>query len=380
MAIDWSILRENQPVDIAGNFATGYKMGSAMVDKFHERNALATLGQNPDDNAALTTLYQVDPQLASTLEARRSESQRAAQAQAELQRRAALGQQYTTDPQGARTAAISQGDFDLAKQFSELDKDTAQRAADFWQKAGPIAYKLKQTADPAQRQALWQQAKPILQSEGIDAGQLDQFDPTNDAQLDAAITTSQKVSELIAQGKIEWHQQGENPSFATDAMGHPVGTANPAAAGTVPHVTDQGSYDAIPPGGRYMDPSGHIRVKGGQSGSPTGGFSMTNNPGALRVPGSMEFQHFSSPQEGIHAQQALLGRYIQRGLNNVSSIVETYAPRRSRGGDNSDASVNNYIAYVSRRIGVNPNDPIPPALLPQLSQAMREFETGKRAD
>jgi hypothetical protein len=124
-----------------------------------------------------------------------------------------------------------------------------------------------------------------------------------------------------------------------------------------------------------------MRVKGGQSsGGSTGGFSMKNNPGALRVPGSMEFQRFSSPQEGIHAQQALLGRYMGRGLNNVSSIVETYAPRKSHGGDNSDASVNNYIDYVSRRLGVNPHDALSPALLPQLSQAMREFETGKRVD
>lgn len=107
---------------------------------------------------------------------------------------------------------------------------------------------------------------------------------------------------------------------------------------------------------------------------------MHNNPGALRVPGSMAFQHFSSPEEGIAAQQALLGRYMGRGLNNVSSIVETYAPRRSRGGDNSDASVNNYIAYVSRRLGVDPSQPLSTAVLPQLSQAMREFETGRRAD
>jgi hypothetical protein len=202
--------------------------------------------------------------------------------------------------------------------------------------------------------------------------------------LDAAITTAQKVSDLISQGKIEWHQQGENPSFATDSMGHPIGSANPATVavggGNQPTVTDQKSYDAVPPGGHYLDPNGHMRVKGGQSAAPAGGFSMTNNPGALRVPGSMKFQSFSSPQEGIAAQQALLGRYMGRGLNNVSAIVETYAPRQSRGGDNSDASVNNYIAYVSRRLGVDPNSPIPPALLPQLSQAMREFETGRRAD
>lgn len=382
--LDWSILRTNEPVDIAGNFARGYQVATALIDKIHEKNALAALANNPGDPVAMSHLYAVNPGVASHMEAMNAYRRKALLAEQEQARRAQLGQLAATDPVAARNAAMSAGDFDLADTFSKLDDDTKKRAADFWQKAGPIAYKLKQTQDPAQRQALWEQAKPILASEGIDAAQLDKFDPTNDAQLDAAITTSQKVSDLISQGKIEWHQQGENPSFATDAMGHPVGSENPATVavgGGVPTVSDQKSYDAVPPGGRYMDPSGHIRVKGGQSGgTSTGGFSMTNNPGALRVPGSMKFQNFSSPQEGIAAQQALLGRYMKRGLDNVSSIVETYAPRRSRGGDNSDASVNNYIAYVARRIGVDPNAPIPPALLPQLSQAMREFETGKRAD
>lgn len=104
-----------------------------------------------------------------------------------------------------------------------------------------------------------------------------------------------------------------------------------------------------------------------------------NNPGGLRVPGSMQFQSFASPQEGVRAQEAQLGRYMSRGLNNVSSIIETYAPRQSRGGDNTDAQVNNYIGYVARRLGVNPQDALSPAMLPRLSQAMREFETGKRA-
>jgi hypothetical protein len=92
----------------------------------------------------------------------------------------------------------------------------------------------------------------------------------------------------------------------------------------------------------------------------------------------MQFQHFADPQQGIQAQEALLGHYMGRGLNSVQSIVETYAPRRSRGGDNSDASVNNYIGYVAKRIGVDPRDALSPAVLPRLGQAMREFETGKR--
>jgi hypothetical protein len=92
----------------------------------------------------------------------------------------------------------------------------------------------------------------------------------------------------------------------------------------------------------------------------------------------MQFQRFSTPQQGIQAQEALLSRYMGRGLNNVQNIVETYAPRQSRGGDNTDEQVNNYIGYVSKRLGVNPQDSLSPALLPKLGQAMREFETGKR--
>ncbi len=92
----------------------------------------------------------------------------------------------------------------------------------------------------------------------------------------------------------------------------------------------------------------------------------------------MQFQSFASPEQGAAAQEALLHRYHGRGLKTVSSIVETYAPRQSRGGDNTDAQVNNYIKYVSRRLGVDPTAPISPAMIPVLGQAMREFETGKR--
>lgn len=99
----------------------------------------------------------------------------------------------------------------------------------------------------------------------------------------------------------------------------------------------------------------------------------------MRVPGSTRFQRFSSPAAGIRAQEGLLGRYHRRGLNTVAEVVETYAPRRSRGGDNTDAQVNNYIAYVSRRLGINPRQPIAPNMIGALAAAMREFETGRRA-
>lgn len=103
-----------------------------------------------------------------------------------------------------------------------------------------------------------------------------------------------------------------------------------------------------------------------------------NNPGALRYPGSSQFQSFATPQQGVQAQLSLLSgpKYIGGGNNTVRGIVETYAPRKSRGGDNTDEQVNNYIAYVSHRLGVSPDQPV--ADVSQLGQAMREFETGKR--
>lgn len=270
MPLDWSILRTNQPVDIAGNFARGYQIGQAVVDKYHERNALAALAQTPNDPAALSMLYQVNPSLGAHFE------ERGAQLQA-AQRQQALGQQYASgDTRGAETAALSSGDTDLAKAFQDLDKTQQSQSADFWTKAGPIAYQLKQIKDPAQRQAFWAQAKPILQSEGVDTAKLNQFDPMNDNLLDAAITTSQKVSDLIQQGKIEWTQiPGDGGKiFAHDYMGRPVGSdaqalVNGGGASSGPPVTGTGKDGSK---WQYNPQSKAWERMGGAGGNASGGF------------------------------------------------------------------------------------------------------------
>jgi hypothetical protein len=43
------------------------------------------------------------------------------------------------------------------------------------------------------------------------------------------------------------------------------------AADGLPTVSDQASYDAVPAGGKYKDPQGNIRTKGGQSGGGSAG-------------------------------------------------------------------------------------------------------------
>lgn len=117
-----------------------------------------------------------------------------------------------------------------------------------------------------------------------------------------------------------------------------------------------------------------------QGAPTTGGQSSgaNNNPGGLRVPGSTQFQHFTTPAAGIQRQEQILGGpgYVGGGNNTIRGIVERYAPRRSRGGDNSDQQVDNYIARVSRSLGIQPDQPLSAADVPRLGAAMREVETG----
>lgn len=114
--------------------------------------------------------------------------------------------------------------------------------------------------------------------------------------------------------------------------------------------------------------------------SPSGGPTARNNPGGLRVPGSMQFQTFPTAQAGIAAQERLLGRPQYLGTpHSVADIVERYAPRRSRGGDNTDEQVNNYIARVAGQLGVDPHQPLSAADVPRVAAAMRVVETGRRA-
>jgi hypothetical protein len=190
--LDWSILRSNGPVDIAGNFARGYQIGSAIIDKFHERNALAALAQQPNDPRALSTLYQVNPQLGAHFEERGQQLEAS-------RRQSAIAQQYAGgDTQGAETAAIGAGEFDLAKQLSLMDDAKRTKTAAFFKAAGPLAYKMRQMTDPAQRKAFLDANRPMLEAEGVNPQAIDSFDVSNDQALDGLIAGNQTVDQLVS--------------------------------------------------------------------------------------------------------------------------------------------------------------------------------------
>lgn len=93
-------------------------------------------------------------------------------------------------------------------------------------------------------------------------------------------------------------------------------------------------------------------------------------------PGEGGFARFESPEAGAAAQRRLIASKMQRGENTVNSLIDSYL-----GGDprNTAESTANYKAYVAKRLGLGINDIIPPRLVRRASQAMMEFETGKRA-
>jgi hypothetical protein len=89
------------------------------------------------------------------------------------------------------------------------------------------------------------------------------------------------------------------------------------------------------------------------------------------------FAVFEDANAGTRAQVSLLQqRYFGRGLNTPAAIVNTYAPP---GPENSGASVANYTNFIARRLGIGPNDPIPPGRVVELAAAMQEFENGTGA-
>ena len=120
--------------------------------------------------------------------------------------------------------------------------------------------------------------------------------------------------------------------------------------------------------------------------SPSGGSSRgerNNNPGNLEdspftrsQPGYQgsdgRFAKYATPEQGKAAQEKLLtNNYIGKGYNTVQKVIGRYAPR----SDNA-ASFDNYVAYVARRLNINPTDTLTGAQAGRLAEAMREFETG----
>lgn len=100
-----------------------------------------------------------------------------------------------------------------------------------------------------------------------------------------------------------------------------------------------------------------------------------NNPGNLRpVGGATGFQQFATPEEGIAAADKNLQAYGKKGINTLRGVISRWAPP-------SENDTEAYINTVSKKIGLDPNQPIDlsdPVQRHVISGAMFTVEKGSK--
>jgi len=102
---------------------------------------------------------------------------------------------------------------------------------------------------------------------------------------------------------------------------------------------------------------GNLRPSGftykGQVGVSPGGFAM-----------------FDSEEAGRAALNQDIDAKLKRGIDTPEKFIEIYTPRKSRGGDNPDKTVDAYIEAVAKSIGISKGDKIPNT--PEARQALHD--------
>lgn len=122
-----------------------------------------------------------------------------------------------------------------------------------------------------------------------------------------------------------------------------------------------GTFNVI---GEPSDIGGVIRVPSNTSNSssdPDDRNGRNNNPGNIRVSDNKwegqigddgEFVRFATPEHGVRALGKNLLTYRNNGIVTINQIISRYAPEKD--GNKTDK----YIAFVSDKLGVDPNIPI----------------------
>jgi hypothetical protein len=103
--------------------------------------------------------------------------------------------------------------------------------------------------------------------------------------------------------------------------------------------------------------------------------NIEDGPFAKSMPGYVgsdgRFAKFETQDHGLGAANTLLDSYDKKhGLNTVSGIINRWAPASD--GNNVSA----YAADVSKRLGIDPNAPVPKEMRQALIEAMGQHENG----
>lgn len=133
---------------------------------------------------------------------------------------------------------------------------------------------------------------------------------------------------------------------------------NEAAWGAAQNYMASAPVQALSAIGEPSDVGGSMRVPGNIKDNRGG---RNNNPGNLRISDNVwegqtgddgEFVQFASPEHGVRALGKNLITYRNKGFVTINQIINRWAPKK----DGNDTE--GYIAFVSQRMGVDPNVPI----------------------
>ncbi|MEX9224251.1 hypothetical protein AB7W86_14010 [Providencia rettgeri] len=133
---------------------------------------------------------------------------------------------------------------------------------------------------------------------------------------------------------------------------------NGAAWGAAQNYMASAPVQALSAIGEPSDVGGSMRVPGNIKDNRGG---RNNNPGNLRISDNVwegqtgddgEFVQFASPEHGVRALGKNLITYRNKGFVTVNQIINRWAPKK----DNN--ATEEYVAFVSQRMGVDPNVPI----------------------
>lgn len=96
-----------------------------------------------------------------------------------------------------------------------------------------------------------------------------------------------------------------------------------------------------------------------------------NWKGAIRPYDGKRFESFENVKFGIRAGRILLKNYQKQGLNTITKVISTYAPK-------SENPTANYIDFVSKSSNIDKNQPLDfnlETVLFPILKAMCKFES-----
>jgi hypothetical protein len=177
-----------------GTAVSAFEAGRTHGRDIRRQNALAQYAGG-DKTGGVNALMVEDPALASQFQQRD-------QQQAEQERRRQIGAQAAGgDLTGARTAALSAGDFDTAGAIAKMSEDQKALALQHAEQQAGVYASLKTYPVEMRKQAI-ASIKPQLVAAGMDPAQIDAFDPS-DANIDALMGQTLGLKDTLAQQLAE---------------------------------------------------------------------------------------------------------------------------------------------------------------------------------